>query len=78
MPEAAKRGAAAFRSLVQYVVDKMGIKFGKVAMKVAKTYNEKAKAKYPGKDAVENAKNAKDIFDKTPPDERKRILEAAQ
>ena len=47
MPEKAKRGAEAFRGLVYYVAEKMNIKFGKVAMKTAKHYNEKAKQKYP-------------------------------
>ena len=78
MPEKAKRGAEAFRGLVYYVAEKMNIKFGKVAMKTAKHYNEKAKQKYPGNDAVENAKNAKKIFDETSSEERKRVLEVAK
>lgn len=71
-------GVKAFSELAKYVASKSGIKFGRVAMKVAKHYNDKAKQQNPGKTAVENAKIAKELFDKSSQDEKNRVLQAAQ
>lgn len=69
-------GMKAFRELLEHVVAKAGVKYP-VGMKLAKIYNDEAKAKHPGKNAVEIAAEAKKLFDKDG-DVQKKIKQIEQ